>query len=404
MIFPTRTRPTAESGRPLSGLKVLDASSIIAGPMVGNMLADYGADVIKIEHPSGDDSRNLGSNESSSGLWWKFLNRNKQCITLNLATADGSDLFVRLARDADVVIENFRPGRMDAWGLTYSRLSANNPGLLLLRLTGFGQEGPYAMRPGFGTLAEAMSGLAHITGDRDGPPTLPGFALGDMLTGIVGAAAIGCALWARDRDGGTRQGCEIDLSLCGSLLYVLGPQIVEFDQLGVSHTRQGNNAGRWPRNIHRCSDGLWIAYSAVTHRMITRLLAAIEHPDDIRFATREAAQEHSAEVDKLFGSWVAQHERSHVLKLLSELQVPAAPVNDAEAVTRDPHFSTQNMVRVVDGEGDVLMPTGPFRVDGHVPTPAHAGPPAGSSNDVIYRDWLGLTEAELEDLRQRQVI
>ncbi|WP_375001148.1 CaiB/BaiF CoA transferase family protein [Aeromicrobium sp. CTD01-1L150] len=387
------------AARPLQGLKVLDASSIIAGPMIGGVLGDYGADVVKIEHPNGDDSRNLGSSENSTDLWWKFLNRGKRCVTLNLGSPDGAEAFAEMAKDADVVIENFRPGRFDAWGLTYDRLSADNHGLLLLRLTGFGQEGPYAQRPGFGTLAEAMSGVAHLTGEPDGPPILPGFALGDMLAGIIGAAAAGFALWARDRPDGTQRGCEIDLSLTGSLLYVLGPQMVEFDRLERSPIRRGNSAGRWPRNTHQCSDGAWIAYSAVSFRMVRRLLEAVEHGEDPRFADAEKAQTHGAVVDQLFGAWVAQHEREHVLKTLAALQVPAAPINDASAVANDPHFAERHLARVPDGERDVLMPIGPFRIDGEPAVARHAGPAKGTSNDEILGDRRHLSAENHAALR-----
>ncbi len=277
-------RVLAESGEelpsplPLEGLRVLDISSLYAAPLISANLGDFGATVIKVEHPRGDDARRWGLSKDGVPLWWKTISRNKRVIELDLNSEEGRDVVRRLAADSDVLIENFRPGRLEKWGLGPEELHALNPRLVIVRVTGFGQTGPYSDRPGFGTLAEAFSGFAHMTGLADGPPTLPPFGLADAVCGLAGTYATMIALYWRDAAGGG-EGQVIDLSLFEPLFSVLGPQITEFSELGVVQGRQGNRSPRTaPRNAYQTSDGRWVALSGGTQQIVNRMLEAIERP------------------------------------------------------------------------------------------------------------------------------
>ena len=245
----------------LADLRVLDASNLIAGPLTTMLLADLGAEVIKLEHPVGGDSlRTHGGQKDGHGLWWKVLGRGKLSVTLNLSDPRGQDLFRRLAADVDLVVENFRPGTMARWGIGYDTLSAANPALVMAHVSGFGQHGPLSGNPGFGTLAESMSGFAHRNGQPDGPPVLPPFGLADTVTGITTAFAVMSALWARQAAGG--RGQEIDISIIEPLLTVLEPQLIEYDQLQTVMGRMGNRSPvNAPRNMYLSRDGRWIAIS-----------------------------------------------------------------------------------------------------------------------------------------------
>lgn len=226
---------------PLTGLRVIDASTILAGPLCCQILGDFGADVIKVEHPvAGDSMRGHGHAKDGIALWWKEISRNKRTIGLKLSTPEGADLLRRLAATADVLVENFRPGTLERWGISPEQLWELNPGLVIVRISGFGQKGPYAHRPGFGTLAEAMSGFAHLTGEADGPPTLPAFGLADSICGIAASSATMVALWARTRNGG--KGQVVDLSLLEPIMTAVGPGPTVYDQLGVIGHRHGNRS------------------------------------------------------------------------------------------------------------------------------------------------------------------
>lgn len=260
---------------PLEGLRVLDVSTVLAGPLVCQILGDFGADVIKIEHPArGDSMRGHGHSKDGQGLWWKMIGRNKRTVGLYLGDPDGAKIFLDLVRTADVVVENFRTGTLEKWGLGYDVLRAVNPGLVLCRVTGFGQTGPYARRAGFGTLAEAMSGFAAITGEPDGPPTLPPFGLADSIAGLAGANAVMMALYHRDARGG--EGQVIDLSILEPITTVLGPQIITYDQLGILQARTGNRSeNNAPRNTYQTADGKWVAISTSADTIARRVMELV---------------------------------------------------------------------------------------------------------------------------------
>jgi len=266
---------------PLEGLRVIDASTILAGPLCCQILGDFGADVIKVEHPvSGDSMRGHGWQKDGTPLWWKEISRNKRTIGLDLSAAEGAEAFGRLAATADVVVENFRPGTLEKWGVGPDQLHEVNPGLVLVRLTGFGQTGPYARRPGFGTLAEAMSGFAHLTGSAEGPPTLPAFGLADSICGIAASSAAMMALWHREVHGGGGQ--VIDISILEPIMTAVGPGPTVYGQLGVIEERHGNRStNNAPRNTYRTSDGSWVAVSTSAQRIAERVLRLVGHPEVI---------------------------------------------------------------------------------------------------------------------------
>ena len=261
----------ARSG-PLTDLKVLDISTVLAGPFAAQVLGDYGADVIKIEHPTkGDSLRGQGTQVRGEGLWWKIVNRNKRNLALYLGHPDGAAIFTQLASTADVIIENFRPGTLERWGLGYDVLSADNPGLVLCRVTGFGQTGPYSGRPAFGTLVEAMSGFAHMTGEADGPPTLPPFGLADSVASLAAVNGIMMAIHERSNSG---KGQVIDLAILEPLVAALGAHIVTYDQTGSIARRNGNrSSNNAPRNTYKTSDGRWVAVSSAAASSARRALA-----------------------------------------------------------------------------------------------------------------------------------
>lgn len=270
-------RTHASAAPPLDGIRVIDAATLFAGPLAATMLADYGADVIKVEHPTGDPARKYGARRDDVPLWWKVIARNKRSVTLNLGHADGQRLFRELAATADVVIENFRPGTLERWGLGYDVLSALNPRLVLVRVTGFGQFGPYASRPGFGTLAEAMSGLASVTGEAGGAPLLPSFPLADTIAGLNAAFATLTALKARERTG---RGQVVDLAIIETMLAALGAQIASYDQTGVVPPRTGNRSpNNSPRGVYRSSDGKWVALSTSAQSIAERVMRLVGRAD-----------------------------------------------------------------------------------------------------------------------------
>jgi len=392
---------------PLEGLRVVDAASIFAGPLIASLLGDFGADVIKIEHPSGDSLRKTGYQKDGIPLWWKVVSRNKRCITLNLKK--GQDIFKRLVADADVLIENFRPGTLERWGIGWDVLSALNPRLVMVRLTGFGQTGPYKNRPGFGTLAEAMSGFAHITGLPEGPPTLPPFGLADGIAAHYGCFSTMFALYERDAKG-SGKGQFIDLSIYEPIFALLGYQPTLYDQLGIVQNRTGNRSvNNAPRNAYRTKEGRWVALSAATPSItdrVLRLCGGNAFADDPRFKTAADRIKHVEEIDAAVGGWIGRHTLEEVLAAFEESEAAIAPVYDIAQIFEDPHFQArQDIVEVPDAElGRVKLQNAfPFmsRTPGEI---RHAGPALGAHNDEIYRGEFGFGDDELADLRARGVI
>jgi crotonobetainyl-CoA:carnitine CoA-transferase CaiB-like acyl-CoA transferase len=396
-----------ETGLPLEGLRVLDASSVVCGPLAAMLLADYGAEVINIEHPNGGDPiRQHGDMKDGVPLWWSMLGRNKKSVTLYLGHPDGQALFREMARNADVVLENFRPGTLARWGLDYATLSADQPGLVMAHITGFGQTGPRSSEPAFGTLAEAMSGFAHRTGEPDGPPTLPPFGLADCVTGIATAYAVMVALHERSRTG---VGQEIDMAIAETLLTVLEPQIAIYDQLGKDMYRTGSRAvTNAPRGIYGTGDGRWVAISASTESTASRLLELVGHPELASAKWLRTAHErvaHSDEIDTALVPWFASRTADEALELCREAQAPAALVYSPADILEDEQFRARDTIASVPHEklGTVRMPNVLFKLSRTPGRIASPGGELGCDNDEIF-DRYSLTDEDKARLREKGVI
>ncbi|WP_307871884.1 CoA transferase [Micromonospora sp. U21] len=393
---------------PLAGLRVLDLSTILAGPLVAQLLGDFGAEVIKIEHPSrGDGMRGHGLAKDDQPLWWKMVARNKRTIGLYLGDPAGAEIFRKLAATADVVIENFRPGTLERWGLGYDVLSADNPRLILLRVTGFGQSGPYAARPAFGTLVESMSGFAHLTGDPNGPPTLPAFGLADSIAGMAGAAAVSMALFQREKDG---HGQEIDLDLLSPIMTAVGPGVIYADQLGVDQQRTGNRSvNNAPRNTYRTTDGQWVAISTSADSIARRVLTLVGHPeviDEPWFATGRQRAQHADLLDGYVGEWIGARTRDEVLRAFEEAGAAVAPVYKPSELLDDPQVRALDLVTTVDDPdlGPVRMQNVLWRMSRTPGRIRFTGRALGADTDAVLGDELGLSAEELAALRERDVL
>jgi crotonobetainyl-CoA:carnitine CoA-transferase CaiB-like acyl-CoA transferase/citrate lyase beta subunit len=384
----------AQPPLPLAGLKVLDLASLYAAPLIATNLADFGAEVVKVEHPRGDDARRWGLSKDGVPLWWKSISRGKRVAALDLNDEQDRAIVRRLCDWADVVIENFRPGTMERWGLAPEELHRTNPRLVLVRVTGFGQTGPKSSEPGFGTLAEAFSGFAHITGAADGPPTLPPFGLADGITGLMGAFATMLALYWRDARHGTGQ--VVDLSLYEPLFSILGPQVIEYTQLGVVQNRLGNRSPRTsPRNAYRTADDRWVAVSGGTQQIVNRILAAIGRPElahDPRFSDAAARRANSDAIDGIVAEWVAVRPLAEVLAAFQQAQAPIAPVYDAAQIVEDAHYRERGTLLTMpdDDLGEVQMPGIVPRLSRTPGRVSHTGPTAiGADTDAILAEVLG---------------
>ena len=393
---------------PIEGLRVIDSSTVIAGPTIGMLMGDFGADVIKVEHPRGDPLRNTGYQKDGVGLWFKMTNRNKRGITLNFNTPRGQELFKSLVRTADVVIENFRTGTMEKWGLGWEDLRSINPKLVMVRVTGFGQTGPYKNRPGFGTIAEAFSGFASMTGEANGPPTLPNFGLADGIAAAYGTFATMFALYHRDAKGGDGQ--YIDLSIYEPLFQVLGPQPLQFDQLGIIQERLGNRSkNNAPRNTYRTRDGHWVAIStnspAIVKRVMT-LCGGKVAAEDPRFQTPQDRVAHIDEVDGIVASWIGRHDLQVVLEEFEKAEAAIGPAYDIGQIFQDPQYQARgNIIEVLDDDLGPIKMTSAFPFMSETPAEIrHAGPRKGEHNRDILVGELGLSEQELAELEKDGVI
>jgi crotonobetainyl-CoA:carnitine CoA-transferase CaiB-like acyl-CoA transferase len=391
--------------RPLAGVRVLDISTMIAAPLTASLLADWGAEVVKVERPRyGDHVRHFGAQAHGEGLYWKTLARNKRSVALDLRTQAGQAIFRRWLPKFDVLVENFRPGTLERWGLDPAELRQIAPQLVILRLTAFGQDGPYRDRPGFGTLAEAMSGYTAASGFPDRPPLLPSVPLADVLAGLLGAGAICASLVRAARGGG---GETIDLAIYEAMLKLVELQIVEYDQKGTLHRRLGNRIEDVaPRGAYECSDGRWIALSASTQPVAEGVLRAIGGEDlvaDPRFRTNVERVEHAEEIDELLGRWCAQRTRDEALRVLGAMGGAVGPLENIATMLENPQVIDRGSIATVN---DPVL--GPVRMTAAYPAflesaPAglETGPSAVGADTVavLARD-LGLSAAELAELRE----
>ena len=387
----------------LSGLRVLDVATLFAGPLAATMLGDFGAEVIKIEHPRGDPVRGHGASKNGVGLWGKVVGRNKKSVTLYLGSPEGQEIFRRMVADADVVIENFRPGTFERWGLGYDELSRINPGIVLTRVTGFGQFGPYAGRPGFGTLAEAMSGFAAITGEPGGPPTLPPFGLADGIAALTTAFAVMTALRERERSG---RGQVVDLAIIEPILTLLGAQPTVYDQLGELQQRTGNrSANNAPRNTYRTRDGRWVAISTSSQSIAERVMRLVGRPefiDEPWFASGSERAKHADELDEAVAVWIAEREGDEVIATFEEAQAAVAPIYDVRDVLADPQFAALDSITTVDDDelGPLRMQNVLFRLGRTPGRITSAGPSLGQHTAEVLARY-GVDEAALARLREQ---
>jgi crotonobetainyl-CoA:carnitine CoA-transferase CaiB-like acyl-CoA transferase len=393
---------------PLHGLRVIDAGVLFAGPVIGTLLADFGADVIKVEHPRGDPLRTLGWQKNGVSLWWAFVNRNKRFVSLKLSTPEGSELLKELVAGADVLIESFRPGTFERWGLGPDVLHAINPRLVMVRTSGYGQTGPYSPRPGFGTVAESISGFAHINGHPDGPPTLPPFALGDGVASLFGTFATMFALYNRDHHSGAGQ--VIDLAIYEPLFWLLGPQALVYDQLGIVQGRTGSST-EWtaPRNAYQASDGRWLGLSASSQSIAERVMRLIGHPElseEPWFADHTGRVEHQQELDALIGEWIGRHTSAEVMAAFEGAEAVIGPIYSIADIFEDVQYRARETITTVM---DPIL--GPARVQNAIPrlvdTPGrvrHLGGSLGQDNESVYCDELGRTAEDLARLKQQGVI
>jgi formyl-CoA transferase len=393
---------------PLTDIRVLDLGHVVAGPLAGTLLGDLGADVIKVEDPTsgGDTLRRLSPTVNGAPVWWKVAGRNKRSVAIDLRTDPGRDLLLRLVEHADVVIENFRPGTLEKWGLGPDVLDQRNPRVVLLRISGFGQ-GPLGQgRPGFGRVGEAMSGAANLTGEPDGPPMHVGFSLGDASTGLMGALGVLAALHARDRTG---RGDIVDVALFESLFRLIEWQIPFADLLGQVVRRRGNRfpTGYAVAGSYRTRDGRWITVSAATDRGVARLLREAGGDalaDDPRFADVAARSEGDRleQIDTALGEWISSTDATDVIATLDGSDVAVSEVYDAAMMLDDPIFREREAVITVD-DAEI---GGPIRMPGVVPKLVRgpgrvrwAGPPLGEHTDEVLGELLGLRADELTSLR-----
>ncbi|MGV8912452.1 MAG: CaiB/BaiF CoA transferase family protein [Rhodoglobus sp.] len=395
------------SAAPLSGVRVLDISTLFAGPLAATFLGDFGADVIKVEHPTRPDAaRGHGPAKAGVNLWWKTLGRNKRTVTINLGSPDGAALLLRLVADADVLIENFRPGTLERWGIGPDELHAANPRLVIARVTAFGQTGPYSSRPGFGSLAEAMSGFAALTGEPDGPPTLPPFGLADGVAALATSYAVMVALRSAESSG---VGQVIDMAIIEPILMLLGGQITAYDQLGTVQKRSGNRSvNNAPRNVYRTGDGDWVAVSTSSQSIAERVLRLVGRPelvDEPWFSSGHTRAEHADVLDDAVGSWIAARTTPEVLTTFEQAQAAVAQVNDVRGVLADPQYAAIGTIATVEDEelGPVKMQNVLFRLSETPGGIRWSGRRHGHDTSTVL-DEIGVTPEQLTALRERGIV
>ncbi|MFC5972105.1 CaiB/BaiF CoA transferase family protein [Halomarina salina] len=394
---------------PLEGLTVVEAGTMISAGTVGRFLADFGATVIKVEHPAtGDHLRQFGPQKDGTGLWWKYLGRNKRSVTLNLGVEAGQVVFEDLVSEADVLVENFRPGTLERWNLGYERLSELNPDLVMCRLSGFGQTGPYAERPGFGTLAEAMSGFAYLNGYPDREPLLPPTGLADGVAALFSTFAIMFALYHREvHDGG---GQYIDTSLTEPIFSLLGPQPLRYDQLDTVEERSGNRStSSAPRNVYPTGDDRYVAISASAQPTAMRVFDAIDRPDlkdDERFADNEARLDNVDELDRIIQEWMDDHTREEVLEAFNDADATIAPIYNVEDIFEDEQYRARDALVTVDDDelGDATVQNAFPKFSETPGEVRHLGPSLGEHNEPVYGGLLGYDDATIADLVDEEVI
>ena len=401
--------PTPSNAGPLRGVRILDLATVLAAPFSSTLCADLGAEVIKIELPDGSDSlRGLAPVTSELALFWKVTNRGKKGISLDVRKPEGKALFLRLLAQSDVLVENFRTGTLDRWGLDMETLKQANPKIIVLRLTGFGQTGPYASRPGFARIFEAMSGFAHLTGEADGPPQHMNYPLGDVVSGVFGAFAIAAAI-AEQRGSEAPQAREIDLSATEAMLRLLDPLPVEYEHQGIARERAGSRATYTaPSNMYCSADGVWMTLVGSSDAIFKRLSQAMKMPElasDPRFASNPLRVRHLEALDSVIAAWFKTHDFDAISNALAQNEVPFSKVYNIKDVMEDPHFKARDaIIRIPDDDlGSVPAPCVVPRFSGHEAKIDSTGPQTGQHNSIIY-SRLDLSTDDLTRLKADGVI
>ena len=406
-------QPNAAAAGPLQGLKVLDLSIIVAGGTASSLLADFGADVVKVERPgSGDPLRNWGPFVNGVSLWWKVHSRNKKSLTLDLGSPQGQALLLELAAQADVLIEGFRPGTLERWNIGPQQLHQANPGLVILRYSGFGQTGPYRDRPGFGTIAECMSGYIAMTGFTDTPPVLPPIPLADEIAGVFGAMAGMMALFRREvgDSQGRKLGQVVDLSLFEPLFRLCIPHLPMYDLLGIVRERVGNDfPDAAPRSLYRTGDERWLGLSATsqsTWEALAQAMGLTREMADPRFANNAARLENKDALNEILQQWLGSRPLDQIMDELVPAGGVVGPVYGSSQIVQDPHYlEREDVVRVEDPEiGPTLMP-GVIPKFGDTPGAIeHAGPKLGEHSHAVLESWLGYDAGRITELEDNGVI
>ncbi len=387
----------------LAGLRVLDLTNLLAAPQIAATLADFGADVVKIEPPEGDPLRRIGVQRGGASPQWALVSRNKRAITLDLDRAEARRVFGELVARADVLIENLPAKLLARWGCEPATLHARNPRLVVVSVSCYGRTGPYADRAGAGTLAEAFAGFAHLNGEADGPPMVPSLPLGDTLSGFSGVIGTMMALYARDRrDAGSGRGQHVDVSMVEPILQLLALPLASWDGRGSGPKRMGSRvAGGVPRNLYRAADGDWMALSGTTDAQVGRILKLIGRDDEqgrARFGTSAARLAAADELDGLVARFIAGLSRDAALEAFHAIRIPVAPVNDLAALLDDPHLRERASVTTLEDPviGKVKLVTPAPRLSTTPGRHRHTGPALGEHTREILADWLGLDEPEIE--------
>lgn len=397
----------------LNGIRVLDTATLFAGPMAASMLADFGAEVIKIEHPiKGDPSRLHGHTKDGVPLWWTMLGRNKKTLALDLGKSEGSEVFRELIAKSDVLIENFRPGTLERWGIGPEVLLAINPKLIIARVTGFGQFGPYSGRAGFGTLAESMSGFAAMTGEVDGPPTLPPFGLADGIAALATSQAVLMALTAQKNplSESFEKGQVIDLAIIEPILAILGPQPTVYDQLGIVQPRSGNRSvNNAPRNTYKTRDGKWVAVSTSAQSVAERVMRLVGHPEVIAepwFASGGERAKHANLLDGYVSTWIAQRDTSEVIRAFEEADAAVAQIYDIRDVMQDEQFKALDSITTVEDPtlGPVRMQNVLYRMSQTPGEIKWTGRKKGQDTHEVLADTLNLSEERISQLEKLGII
>ncbi len=399
---------TARHG-PLRGIRVLELGQLIAGPFAGSMLAYFGAEVIKVEPPgSGDPLRKWRILDEGTSLWWRSLGRNKKCVTLNLREPDGRRLVRRLADRSDVLIENFRPGTMERWALGPDELKADNPGLIYSRISGYGQTGPYASRPGFASVCEGIAGFRYVNGFPDRPPVRPNLSMGDTLAALHAVIGILMALFHRERTT-RRPGQVVDTAIYEAVFNLLEGVVPEYDGAGVVREPSGSTVtGIVPTNTYRCADGKYVIVGGNADSIFKRLMQAAGRPDladDPRLADNAGRVAHEGEIDAAIAAWTEALTAAEVLAALEAAAVPSGPIYSVEDMMQDPHFNARGLFERVEVNGKFLrIPAIPPMLSETPGGTDWAGPEIGAHNAEIFGEMLGLGREELAELARRGVI